>query len=165
MNMKIKTKVIIGVTAIGSVIGGLAWATPIFNLTSPILATGNQDADIESRAEFEPSEFKAFLKTEGPSTILIQDAAYSPGGHNGWHSHPGVIAVTLITGSIDWFDGDCKMTTYKAGDSWVEGSQTHYFRLTGATGIHLMATYIIAKGSTPRIDQPAPGCAASLGLN
>jgi hypothetical protein len=41
--MKIKSKVIIGVTVIGSVIGVLAWATPIINLASPILATGDQN--------------------------------------------------------------------------------------------------------------------------
>ena len=165
--MKIKSKVIIGVTVIGSVIAGLAWATPIVNLASPILASGNQNADIETHAEFATTggEFKAFLKTEGPSSILIQDAAYSVGGVNGWHSHPGLVAVTLLTGTIDSYDADCKMTAYKAGDSWAEGSEVHYFKVTGATGIHLMATFVIAKGSTPRIDQPAPECAAALGLN
>ena len=163
--MKVSRKVLIGVAVIGSVVGGLAWATPIFNLTSPFLATGNHAADIESRSEYEPSEFKAFVKTEGPSTFIIQDAAYLPGGHNGWHSHPGLIAVTVLAGSIEWFDADCKMTPYKAGDSWVEGSQVHYFRVTSATNLHLMASYIIAKGAPPRIDQPAPACAASLGLN
>src|ERR1700692_517508 len=146
--MKIKSKVIIGVTVIGSVIAGLAWATPIVNLASPILASGNQNADIETHGEFATTggEFKVFLKTEGPSSILIQDGAYSEGGVNGWHSHPGMVAVTLLTGTIDWYDADCKMTAYKAGDSWTEGSQVHYFKVTGTTGIHLMATFIIAQG-------------------
>ena len=36
--MKVNSKVIIGVMAIGSVVGGLAWATPIFNLALPVLA-------------------------------------------------------------------------------------------------------------------------------
>ena len=164
--MKVKSKAIMGVAVIGSVIGGLAWATPIFNLASPILASGNQDANIETHGEFATSggEFRTFLKTEGPSSILIQDASYSAGGYNGWHSHPGLVAVTLITGTIQWYDEDCKMTTYKAGDSWTEGSQVHYFRVTGTSTIHLMAVFVIAKGSTPRIDQPAPGCAAALGL-
>ena len=73
--------------------------------------------------------------------------------------------MTMITGTIQWYDADCRMTTYKAGDSWTEGSQVHYFRVPSTTGIHLMATFIIAQGSTPRIDQPAPPCAASLGLD
>jgi quercetin dioxygenase-like cupin family protein len=167
MKMKIKSKVIIGITIAGSVIGGLAWGTPIINLASPILATGNQNADIETNGSFQTKggEFRTFLKTEGPSSIEIQDAAYSTGGVNGWHSHPGLVAVTMITGTIQWYDEDCRMTTYKAGDSWTEGSQVHYFRVTGTTGIHLMATFIIAQGYAPRIDQPAPACAAGLGLD
>jgi quercetin dioxygenase-like cupin family protein len=165
--MKLKSKYIIGAAILGSVIGGLAWATPIFNLASPILAAGDQNANIETHGEYATSggKFKAFLKTEGPSSVLIQDAAYSEGGYNGWHSHPGLVAVTLLTGSIDWYDANCKMTTYKAGDSWTEGSQVHYFKVTGTSSIHLMATFIIAQGLAPRIDQPAPSCAAALGLD
>ena len=120
----------------------------------PCPATGNQNADIETEGSFQTKggEFKASLKTEGPSTILIQDGAYAAGGANGWHSHPGLVAVTMITGTIQWYDADCHMTTYKAGDSWTEGSQVHYFRVTGTTGIHLMATFIIAQGHATRID-------------
>jgi quercetin dioxygenase-like cupin family protein len=163
--MKIGSKFIVGVAVAGSVIGGLAWGTPIVNLASPLLSTGTQNADLESRGEYEPTEFKAFLKTEGPATILEQEAAYTATGVNGWHSHPGLVIVTLTQGSIQWYDSECKMTTYKAGDSWSEGSQVHYFRATGTTGIQLVTTFIISKGSAPRIDQPAPGCAAALGLD
>ena len=165
--MKIRSKLVIGAAVAGCVVGGLAWGTPIVNLASPILATGNQNADIETHGRFQTNsgEFRTSLETEGPSSILIQDAAYALGGVNGWHSHPGLVAVTMITGTIQWYDEDCRMTTYKAGDSWTEGSQVHYFRVTGTTGIHLMATFIIAQGSTPRIDQPAPPCAAGLGLD
>ena len=163
--MKIKSKYIVGAVVIGSVIGGLAWATPIFNLASPVLSIGTQDADIETRAEYAPSEFKAFLKTEGPSNTVVQEAAFSAGGHNGWHSHPGIVAVTLTEGTIEWFDANCKMTAYTAGDSWTEGSQTHYFKITSTTNVQLTAVYFIAKGSTPRIDEAAPSCAAALGLD
>ena len=163
--MKISSKFIFGAAVAGSVIGGLAWGTPVVNLASPLLSTGTQSADIESSGDYESTGFKAFLKTEGPSTILEQEAAFTSTGVNGWHSHPGVVIVTLTQGSIQWFDSECKITTYKAGDTWSEGSQVHSFRVTGTTGIQLVTTYIISKGSTARIDQPAPPCAASLGLD
>jgi quercetin dioxygenase-like cupin family protein len=167
MNMKVNSKVIIGVMAIGSVVGGLAWATPIFNLALPVLATGNVNTDIEARGDFATSngEFRAFVKTEGPSTIFFQDGAFGPGGHTGWHSHPGVLALTLAAGTLDWYDGDCNKKSYKAGDSWTEGSQLHYFQVTSTTNIHLLVAYIIAQGVASRIDQPAPACAAALGLD
>src|ERR1700721_4518556 len=107
--MKINLKIIIGVLAGGSIVGGLAWATPIFNLALPVLATGNQNSDIEARGNFAASsgEFKASMKTEGPSTILFQDGAFAPGGYPGWHSNPGILHLTLAAGTLDWYDGEC----------------------------------------------------------
>jgi quercetin dioxygenase-like cupin family protein len=83
--------------------------------------------------------FEVRLKSEGPSTISNQDVAYSAGGHNGWHSHPGLVAVTLVSGSIQWFNENCEETTYNAGDSWTEGSQLHYFCVLGTSSIHITA--------------------------
>jgi quercetin dioxygenase-like cupin family protein len=165
--MKINPKIIIGVLAGGIVVGGLAWATPIFNLALPILATGNQNADIDAHGNFAASngEFRAFMKTEGPSTILFQDGAFAPGGYTGWHSHPGILALTLAAGTLDWYDGECNKKSYKPGDSWTEGSQLHYFKVTSTTNIHLLVAYIIAQGAASRIDEPAPPCAAALGLD
>ena len=67
--MKIKSKVIIGVTVIGSVIGVLAWATPIINLASPILATGDQNANIETHGEYATTggEFRRYILERGDS--------------------------------------------------------------------------------------------------
>ena len=110
-------------------------------------------------------QFKVELETEGPSTITTQDGAVAAGGQNGWHSQPGVVAVTLISGSIQWYDADCVPTVYNAGDSWVEGSQHHFYRVIGTSNIHLIAWFITAQGQALRIDQPAPPCAAALGLN
>jgi quercetin dioxygenase-like cupin family protein len=165
--MKINRKIFIGVLAGGSVVGGLAWATPIFNLALPVLATGNHDDNIEARGNFSASsgEFKAFMKTEGPSTVLFQDRAFAPGGHSGWHSHPRILALALAAGTLDWCDGECNKKSYKPGDSWTEGSQLHYFKVTSTTNIHLLVAYIIAQGPASRIDEPAPPCAAALGLD
>jgi quercetin dioxygenase-like cupin family protein len=167
--MKTKTKLLIGAAALSSVIVGLVWATPIVKLASPVLATGNDNLNIETHGVFTTSggEFKANLKTEGPSTIFVQDTAFSPGGHTGWHSHPGILTLALISGTVEWFNGNCEKTTYNAGDAWTEGSQLHYFRNPGTAtvNVHVMATFIIAQGAEPRIDRPAPKCAAALGLD
>ena len=64
--MKISSKFIFGAAVAGSVIGGLAWGTPVVNLASPLLSTGTQSADIESSGDYESTGFKAFLKDRGP---------------------------------------------------------------------------------------------------
>jgi oxalate decarboxylase/phosphoglucose isomerase-like protein (cupin superfamily) len=55
-------------------------------------------------------------------------------------------------------------TVYKAGDSWVEGSQIHAFRNIGTGTVQLMASFITAKGQALRTDEAAPACADGLGL-
>jgi quercetin dioxygenase-like cupin family protein len=161
-----KTNVIVGAVAIIGV-AGFALATPIIGLVSPILAAGNHNADIHNRGigpVTSGDRFHAELNTDGPSTISIQDAAVAFPGQNGWHAHPGLVAVTVISGSIEWFDANCISTIYKAGDSWVEGSQVHAFRNLGPGTVHLMAWFITAQGQPLRTDETAPACAAGLGL-
>lgn len=164
--MRTRTKALV-VGAACAALAGLALATPILNLTSPLLSAGKQDSDIHEQGVFQPAsgeEFRVVLKTNGPSTVSVQEAAYSPGGHNGWHSHPGIVAVTLISGTIQWYDENCEPKVYNAGDSWVEGSQHHYFRNIGTGNVELTAVYITAQGQALRTDQVAPACAAGLGL-
>jgi hypothetical protein len=73
--------------------------------------------------------------------------------------------VTLVSGTIDWYDANCNKTTYTAGQSWLEGGQIHFFKNASPSAVLLTATFIVSKGAPLRIDQPAPPCAAELGLN
>ena len=164
--MKNRTKLLIG-TATIIIIVGIALATPIVKLASPLLSVGNQKADIDKTGGGTDSSGQPFtieLKTEGASTFSTQVAAFAVGGQNGWHSHPGLVAVTLLSGKIRWFDENCKGTAYKAGDSWVEGSQLHAFRNIGNENVQLMAWFITAKGQPLRTDEAAPACAGKFGL-
>jgi quercetin dioxygenase-like cupin family protein len=165
--MKTRIKVVSTAAALAATIVGLAYATPIVNLASPLFSVGQHPSDIKTHGVGKtPSgeRFEVKLSSEGPSTMSNQDGAYGPGGHNGWHSHPGMVAVTIISGEIQWFNEDCEETDYIAGDSWTEGSQLHYFRVVGTTGVHLTAFFITAQGAALRTDEAAPACAAALGL-
>jgi len=164
MHMKTNTVVLSGAAAL-VVVAGVALATPIGGLLSPLLSVGTSNSELYARGSALTSSGERFhveLETEGPSTVSIQEGAYATGGANGWHSHPGMVIVTVLSGSIIWYDENCNATTYKAGDSWVEGSQLHGFKVTSAAT--LSATFITAQGKALRTDQPAPACAAALGL-
>jgi hypothetical protein len=164
--MNTKMKLLGGVAAAASAIS-LAYATPLVGLVSPLFSVGQHSSDMRTHGVGKTSSgepFEVRLDTEGPATLSNQDGAYGAGGHNGWHSHPGMVAVTLVSGSIQWFDENCVETDYNAGDSWTEGSQIHYFRVVGTTGIHLTAFFITAQGAALRTDEAAPACAAVLGL-
>jgi quercetin dioxygenase-like cupin family protein len=163
--MKTKTKVLIGASAAAVV--GIAIATPIVDLASPVISSGTNDEEFNVNGVYpvEGGYYKVALTTNRPSTIETQIASFSAGGENGWHSHAGLVTVTVVSGTIDWYDANCKKTTYTAGQSWLEGSQVHSFKNAGPGTVLLTATFIISKGAPLRIDQPAPACAAELGLN
>jgi hypothetical protein len=69
---------------------------------------------------------------------------------------PGMVAVTLVSGSIQWFDENCKETDENARESWTEGSKLHYFRVVGTVGVHLTAFFITAQGAALRSRESEP---------
>jgi quercetin dioxygenase-like cupin family protein len=181
--MSIRSRVMIVALAITCVIATIVHATPIVGLlVGTILSSGtiNDEVRLHVRVPLPPTtvattdqdgdqdrddEWRAELYTSGPSNFVVQDVVYAPGGHTGWHSHPGILLSSVVSGSIEWYDSKCRKHVYNAGDSLTESTQTHYVRnVDTVNNAHFMVTYVIAKGQPRRIDQPAPACAAALGL-
>jgi hypothetical protein len=108
------------------------------------------------------------VKTTGSTDIVTQEIRIGPGGHTGWHSHPGPVLVTVKEGSLHLIyadDAACRGTMYEQGDSFVDrGDETvHIARASPFSGVVLWATYFVPGDpvSTPfRIDAPDPqtGC-------
>jgi quercetin dioxygenase-like cupin family protein len=174
--MKVKTRLWASGVVIVLVIAGIALATPIVGLDfAAILASGASNSEVFARARVllpaatgqtdDDNDWTAKLVTSGPSTFIVQDASYFPGGHTGWHSHPGILLITVTEGSLEWYDSNCGKTVYNVGDSFTENTGTHYFRNVGSVNSRVMVTYGLAPGQPRRIDQPAPACAAALGLD
>jgi quercetin dioxygenase-like cupin family protein len=173
--MNIRNRLLIGAVAI-TCIAGIAIATPIVGLNfANILASGTSNTEISQHVrvtlppvvgqEQEDDEWSAKLVTSGPSNFIVQDVSYFPGGHTGWHSHPGILLVSVTEGSIEWYNANCERTVYNVGDSLTESTATHFVRNVGSVNARFMVTYVLAKGQPRRIDQPAPACAAALGLD
>jgi quercetin dioxygenase-like cupin family protein len=169
--MNMKTRLIVGGAVATCAIAGLALATPsLLVIYNNILSTGVANNDIHTHAHValpgEEEEFSAEVETEGPANFIVQDVIFSPGGTTGWHTHPGVLLLSLTadSGSVDWYDANCGKHVYHAGDSWTEGTKLHDVVNNSSVNAHFVVTYIVAKGLNKRTDQPAPACAAALGL-
>lgn len=176
---KVKHKILIGVFGIACVACAVAWATPTFGLlVGTILSFGTSAGRISEQVHValppvitasgeqeDVDDWEASVNTSGPSNVIVQDVVYAPGGHTGWHSHPGILLSSVIAGSLEWYDSKCRLHVYNAGASFSENTQLHYARNVGTENVHFMVTYMIAAGQPRRIDQPAPACAAALGLN
>jgi quercetin dioxygenase-like cupin family protein len=169
-------KIILAASVAGVLIVGLAVATPSSGvLLNNFLSNGTVETDVNVRAHValpatagnssgEHDAWSAQVETEGPSNFSVQDAVFAPGGFTGWHTHPGILMLTLIEGSIEWYDSNCGKHLYNAGDSWTEGTSLHYVRVIGSANAHFVTAYITPKGQPKRIDKPTPACAVPLGL-
>jgi quercetin dioxygenase-like cupin family protein len=180
MSRRSRVLVVVVAVAITSGLATMVRATPIVGLlVNTILSQGTIGDEFvlhvrvplptstpgSGRNNDRDDEWRAKLSTTGPSDIIVQDVVYEPGGHTGWHSHPGMLLSSVISGSIEWYDDQCVKHVYNSGDSLTETTAVHYVRNVGNVDAHFMVTYIIAHGQPRRIDQPAPPCAATLGLD
>jgi quercetin dioxygenase-like cupin family protein len=146
---------------VGLLVVGAALATPGFNVISaPVHARGTTDGRINVS-----SEAGIKLKTRRSIDVATQQIVLGPGGHTGWHSHPGPVLVTVKSGALRLiYADDCTGlgTVYEAGDSFVDrGDETvHIARNESQTAnVEFWATYLVpgAPGTALRIDAADPG--------
>lgn len=110
------------------------------------------------------SDWTLSLEDSGGSEFYFQDLVIKPGGRSGWHSHPGLLLITVKDGSVDWYDKDCGKRSYIAGQSFTEGAEAHNVVNSAAGNARLLIAYIVKSGDPRRREDPQPRCAAALQL-
>ena len=107
----------------------------------------------------------AIIPLAGTDVVMSQ-ITVNPGGSSGWHSHPGgaiiVVAQGTLTkyhGSNSWHGGRCEITTYSAGQAFIEApGEVDQVVNTGTSPYILYVTFpLVPQGGATRIDQPDPG--------
>ena len=98
----------------------------------------------------------------GPSSadVAIVKVVLAPGGSTGWHHHPGVVLVSVKSGTVSEYHQDCHKSVYKKGGGFVEnGGEVHVARNDGKDDAVLYATFLIPTGTPPEkltIAEPQP---------
>jgi quercetin dioxygenase-like cupin family protein len=91
-----------------------------------------------------------------------QQLTIAPGGHTGWHTHPGptFVAVAQGEGTLYHAMSGCPATKYATGSGFMQPStEVHNMRNEGSTPLVLWAFYALPPGTSNaaiRIDQPRP---------
>lgn len=70
-------------------------------------------------------QWSMLLKTHGDTDAGADSITLAGGGSTGWHSHPAAVFVTVVHGSIIWYDGSnptCPGHHYSSGESFTEGA-------------------------------------------
>jgi hypothetical protein len=102
--------------------------------------------------------------------VFIRHAVNPPGSSSGWHTHPGPVLVTVVSGAMTLYDGTdktCTGVTYTAGHGFVDPGfgHGHLARNEGSEPAVVYATFILPPdaGDTLQIPAPAnPNCPASV---
>lgn len=93
--------------------------------------------------------------------VVTQQATFAPGATSGWHTHPGYLTGTVVSGQVVRYATDCTPTTYAAGQSFYEtGAKTFVVKNEStSTPAVVMVTFVVP-GGTPttalRIDEQQP---------
>ena len=135
---------------------GVAMATSGMFATGTSLSRGALPAGDKINTAF------VKLQIRGDTDVFTQKIEIGPGGHTGWHSHPGPVLVTIAAGTMTLYQGDdttCSPRTVGVGETFIDpgGGNVHIARNEGAETLVLHATYLLPSAAGPRIDVPDPG--------
>lgn len=142
--------------AFGLVALRIAWATPGSGVTVTTIAGPVVLDDLKIKSETEGYELE--LKTKGWSDARVVRHRIAPGGHTGWHSHPGPVFVMVTAGTLTKYEGiDPIPAVYPAGTGFVEHpGEVHIGRNEGSVDLEMVSFLLIPLGELARIDEPDP---------
>jgi quercetin dioxygenase-like cupin family protein len=157
---------------------GICGATVPLDGLDEALATPSRDFATEStRSFFGTLRVSGGLDANGhaniriiadtPADVYVVTNTVEPGGHSGWHTHPGPSLVLVKAGTATVYDGGdpaCTPARYPAGTGFVDvgGGHVHLVRNAGNVQLELIAFQMIPAGGVRRIDAADPGFCPNL---
>jgi len=156
-----------GALLIGGVYGGLASATPSSGSTSILLARGAFAGPFQIRRNTTGTvEWETDVRANPGLDVATQAITFQPGGHSGWHTHPGPVFITVVSGTMTFYestDPACRPIVRTAGQGYLDtGDHPHLARNeTGLPAVNLVI-YFAPPGAALRIDEPQPANCAFL---
>jgi hypothetical protein len=144
---------VIGTLAAAVVLGSHA---PALTPNPTNLVTANFDHTVHLNSD------RVKFQTKGATDVRVQRLVFDPGDSSGWHHHPGVVLVTVESGSVTLTQSDCSSVTYgpnePAGAVFAEGGDEPVLA-TSATGATNYVVFVVPDGEPFRIDDhDFPGC-------
>ncbi len=138
-----------------------ALATPGVGFTSTLLVRArlNPFWIVGGQPDLPSSQIE--LRAGQDYEMVINQVKITPGGHSGWHSHPGSAIVAVKSGTVTIYDAgdpECKPHVYTVGSIYVEqAGHVHLARNEGSVEYEAYATFFFPVGTVvTRIDAPQP---------
>jgi quercetin dioxygenase-like cupin family protein len=93
--------------------------------------------------------------------VVTQQATFAPGASSGWHSHPGYVTGTVISGQLVRYATNCSPETFGPGQTFYEtGASTFVVKNPSSTDPAVAIVTFVVPGGTPttalRLDKAQP---------
>ena len=144
---------------------GSAWVVAaVIGVTLQAPSTGSTKSTPPARPAEELALAVAgpLVHTSGPVDVSAQLAGYVPGQSSGWHTHPGLHLVTVLSGTLTVYGPDCQPQIFGPGTVYAGGDRLHLARNEADAPLEMVVTYVSGPGQSMahfRLDGVAPpGC-------
>lgn len=84
----------------------------------------------------------AEVAAETLPSIGTATTSYPPGHTSGWHVHPGVHSVVVLSGTLTVYDERCVRTEYGSGQTYLGGSEAHLARNESPDPLDVAITFV-----------------------
>ena len=153
--LKLKRMVPVGVVVAGGVAASIAFASPPSGQTvsPPVVGTLERTDTIRTRGI-------QFGTVRGRAEVATYTVTFAPGGHSGWHKHPGILIATVQSGTVVRTVG-CKSRVYRAGEVFIEHAKEPPAEVRNASQTEpavVSATQIYTPGLPRREETPVRTC-------
>jgi quercetin dioxygenase-like cupin family protein len=154
-----RTPTIIAVVSVAVVaLTGAALATPPTGFTTSVLARGKA-AHLHAKHD----GIRVSSRHGVPADVAVATVTIDPGGSSGWHHHPGIVLVVVQSGTVTFYDQNCRPDVHHAGETFIESSDSPGLAKNTGPGTAVVEATFIVPASTPpapptplRIDDPQP---------
>ncbi len=140
--------------ALVAVFTGTVLATGPSNFVGTLLFRGT----LSESVHFNTGAVK--FQTKGSTDVATVTVNVAAGGNSGWHEHPGIVLVSVKSGTITFYDKTCAGTSHPAGTTFVEanGDGPGIGRNETTLPVELVVTYLVPTGAALRIDTLVAPC-------
>ncbi len=83
-----------------------------------------------------------------PGDVQAHMATYAPGQSSDWHTHTGMHAVVVVSGTLTIIDGGCQRRIFGPGESYVGGRDVHLALNATAAPVEMAVTYMFPAGAS-----------------
>lgn len=88
------------------------------------------------------------VMVDGVGNVQTQMQTYVPHQSSKWHSHRGMHALTVMSGTLTVYGPDCQAQRFTAGEAYVGGQGLHLARNETDRPVEMAVTYVFPSGTS-----------------